>query len=111
MKPETLEVIRTFTPYVLSGITLGWLIVVFVLKKTYAKQEDVDAQQAELADLRSSYKRLDEIVRSLPSHDEISDLKLSIERLRGDIKEIRPKLEGLDRISGLLLENEIKGKH
>ncbi|WP_181878287.1 hypothetical protein [Vibrio parahaemolyticus] len=46
MKSESLELIRTFTPWVMSGITLGWIIVVFVLKKTYAKTEEPDCRQA-----------------------------------------------------------------
>ncbi|WP_198159511.1 DUF2730 family protein [Grimontia marina] len=54
---------------------------------------------------------LQQHVEKLPDHDEISGLKLSIEKLRGDIREIRPKLEGLDRISNLLLENELKEKN
>lgn len=104
MSENTLELIRTFTPWMLALFSLLWLVVVFVFKKTYARKDDIDT-------LRRDHESLVQKVANLPDHEEVADLKLSIERLRGDIKEIRPKLDGLDRISNLLLENELKEKN
>lgn len=107
----TLELIRTWWPILATVLNVLFLLACFVLIKTFARKEELQSIKEAHTQLASSHVALQQHVEKLPDHDEISGLKLSIEKLRGDIREIRPKLEGLDRISNLLLENELKEKN
>lgn len=99
----TLEEIRTYTPWALAILSLLWTVVLVVINKTFATKKEV-------SELQTRHERLAAQVRDLPSHQEISDLKLSIETLRGDIREVRPQLQALQKMSDLLIENELKEK-
>ncbi|SHO58780.1 DUF2730 family protein [Vibrio quintilis] len=99
----SLEEIRTYTPWMLAGLSIIWTVVLLMINKTYATKKEVNA-------LRSDHEQLKNKVEDLPSHDEINSLKVSIETLRGDIKEIRPQLYSLQKMSDLLIENELKEK-
>ncbi|SIO94804.1 DUF2730 family protein [Vibrio spartinae] len=106
----TPELIRTWWPILATALNVLFLLICFVLVKTFARKEDLQALKERQDKMASEHDALEKRVSQLPDHDEVSDLKLSIESLRGDIREIRPKLDGLDRISNLLLENELKDK-
>lgn len=98
------DLIRTWWPILAFILNGCFFLVIWALVKTFAKKEDVD-------ELKKDHESLRQQVAKLPDHSEIADLKLTMEQLRGDIREIRPKLDGLDRISNLLLENELKEKN
>ncbi|WP_159064928.1 DUF2730 family protein [Thaumasiovibrio subtropicus] len=107
----TLELIRTWWPIVATALNILFLLACFALVKTFARKEDLQAVKEAHNHLQAQHQALSQQVENLPSQNEVSDLKLIIEKLRGDIREIRPKLDGLDRISNLLLENELKDKN
>ncbi|MDF2186162.1 MULTISPECIES: DUF2730 family protein [Grimontia] len=107
----TLELIRTWWPIMATVLNVLFLLACFALMKTFARKEELQNIKEAHSELAQRHIALQQQVEKLPDHDEVSGLKLSIEKLRGDIREIRPKLEGLDRISNLLLENELKEKN
>lgn len=103
-------VIKNWPP-IFAGLSLAGTVGLMLLGKTYAKRESVEFLQGELASVRQRMDYLEKAVDDLPSHQEISALKLEMSELRGDLKAIRPELRRLDRLSDLLLENELKDKN
>ncbi|WP_417595001.1 DUF2730 family protein [Oceanospirillum sp.] len=82
-------------------ITTGGLVIMALLSKTYAKQEAVDEQARRIDHLEG---RMDD----QPTRKELHDLHLEIASLRGDLKELSPRLDRVQHMSDLLLENELK---
>ena len=84
-------------------ITTGGLVIMALLSKTYAKQEMVDKQTRRIDHLEG---RMDD----LPTRTEMHQLHLEIANLRGDLKELSPRLERVQHISDLLMENQLNEK-
>lgn len=97
----TLEEIRTYTPWALAILSLLWAMLLLVINKTFTTKR-------EFSELQSKHERLEARVKDLPSHRELAELQLNMEKLNGQISAIRPQLQAVQRISDLLLENEIK---
>lgn len=104
------DTVIKYWPPLYAGLSLAGTVGLLLLAKTYAKRESVDALQGELSTVKQRMDYLEKAVNDLPSHQEISTLKLEMSELRGDLKSIRPELKRLDRLSDLLLENELKDK-
>lgn len=102
-------VIKNWPP-IFAGLSLAGTVGLMLLTKTYAKRETVDELTGQMAAVKQRLGYLEKTVDELPSHQEIGALKLEMSELRGDLKAIRPELRRLDRLSGLLLENELKEK-
>ena len=84
-------------------ITTIGLVIMALLSKTYAKRESVEVLRRELNTLET---RLDE----LPTKTELHGLHLEIAGLRGELQSFSPRLERVQHLSDLLLENELKEK-
>lgn len=98
-----LEFLRTWWPVVVAVLNVLFFLIAWGLSRTFARKDELDTLSREQLLIK-------ERITNLASHSDVASLKVCIERLRGDIKEINPKLEGLGRISNLLLENELKDK-
>ncbi|PTP90103.1 MULTISPECIES: DUF2730 family protein [Vibrio] len=103
MKPETIDAIRAFTPWVMWGIGIGGTFAAFAMKKTFAEKKEVET-------LRQEHEVLKSKVSGLPNHEEFYELKLSIEAMRGDLKALSAALQPLQHISNLRLENDLRDK-
>ena len=84
-------------------LTTVGLVIMALLSKTYAKRDDVKA-------LESRMTRSEERLDDMPTKTDIHNLSLEISDLRGEIKELAPRLDGVQRLSDLLLENELQEK-
>lgn len=104
----------------LSGVVM---LVQLLLAKTYAKKEVVDEMGktiALLAEKSAAKESVTELAKEvagvvgrleeLPNKDELHQLGIDIEGLRGDLKQVGPRLDSLQHMSNLLLENELKEK-
>nr|WP_211185866.1 DUF2730 family protein [Brenneria salicis] len=78
-------------------------LVMFLLAKTYAKREEMDS-------LTHRVSAMETVIASMPNQKELHALQLEMSNLRGDLKALAPKLAQVQRISDLLLENELKEK-
>ncbi|MBA5235273.1 DUF2730 domain-containing protein [Pectobacterium aroidearum] len=78
-------------------------LVMFLLAKTYVKREEVDA-------LKQRVSGIETAIAGMPNQKELHALQLEMSNLRGDLKALAPKLAQVQRISDLLLENELKDK-
>lgn len=85
-----------------AGATTGALVLMALVGKTFVKRETVVALEQRVA-------AVEQTVESLPSDDELHQLNLEISELRGELKALQPQLQGVQRISDLLLENELNG--
>lgn len=107
----TQEDIRTYWPIALAVVNLVFILAAFVLHKTFATKDDTNEIKQEQARLRQDFNLLESQVGQLPSATEVANLRVSMETLHGDIKEMRPQLKSLQRMSDLLLENELKERN
>lgn len=103
MNSYNLEVIRTLTPWLFAIGSALWVLVAFVINKVFARKSDVDA-------LQTSHNQLQREVAELPKQKDISKIFVALETINGDIKEVKTSIDGLERMSHLLLENELKGE-
>lgn len=78
-------------------------LVMILLAKTYVKREEVDT-------LKQRVSALETVIAGMPNQKELHALQLEMSNLRGDLKALGPKLAQVQRISDLLLENELKDK-
>lgn len=90
----------------LGAFALSFLVMFLATK--FAKREELDAIASDVSKLKKDVSTIQGQLESLPTKDDIHKLNLEISGLRGDIKEIKPELAGVKRISNLLLENELK---
>lgn len=95
------EVIAKYWAPIWALLTTLGLVIMALLSKTYAKQESVEALRRELDTLET---RFDE----LPTKAELHGLHLEIAGLRGELQSFGPRLERVQHLSDLLLENELK---
>lgn len=106
----SLEEIRTYWPVMLAVINLVFILAAFVLHKTFATKDDTNEIKQKQTELRQEFNMLESKVEALPSATEVANLRVSMETLHGDIKEMRPQLKSLQRMSDLLLQNELQEK-
>ncbi|ATG74332.1 hypothetical protein AN401_11655 [Zobellella denitrificans] len=104
------DVIANNWPPVLAALSLVGTVGLSLLGKTYAKREETQALNGEMTAVQQRLAHLEAKVSDLPGHNELAALRLEVSELRGDLKEIRPVLSRLERLSDLLLENELKEK-
>lgn len=100
---EMMEVIRTFWPITATFLNVAFILGAFVLRKSFVSQKDFEV-------LRRSHDQLQAKVSNLPEPGEITALHIAIEKLRGELNGITPTLKSVEKISDLLLENELKDK-
>lgn len=86
-----------------AAITTAGLVIIALLSKTYAKQESVEELKREIDSLESRFN-------DLPTKAELHNLHLEIAGLRGELQSFGPRLERVQHLSDLLLENELKEK-
>lgn len=92
-----------YYPLVFLSLNGVFWLVVYVLHKTYAKHEQVEALEKDVLLIQTN-------IANLPSKDLTHKLELRIEQLSGDIKRIEPSLVSVKTLSDMLLENELKSK-
>ena len=98
-----LDVVKAYWPLIAAVVSLVTLVIQTLLIKTYAKREDVSA-------LQNRMSAVEQKISGLPSEGDLHKLQLEISVLRGELREVRPELAQLRRLSDLLLENELKEK-
>ncbi|MFQ1004753.1 DUF2730 family protein [Gilliamella sp. CG22] len=83
-------------------------VLVAFLATKFARREELNTVAEDVSRLKRDVSVIQGQLESMPTKDDIHKLNLEISGLRGDIKEIKPELASVKRISNLLLENELK---
>lgn len=95
------ELLAKYWAVIWSVLTTIGLVVMALLSKTYAKQESVITLQQKVDTLENSMSQL-------PTEKELHKLNLEISGLRGELRSFAPRLDQVQKLSDLLLENELK---
>jgi membrane protein insertase Oxa1/YidC/SpoIIIJ len=82
-------------------VTTLAMLVLALMSKTYASRDDVQA-------LTGRVDRVEEKLDGLPTKTDLHQLALEMAGLRSELSLVIPKLDGVQRISDLLLENELQ---
>lgn len=108
------EQIRTFWPIIATVLNGVLMLVIYLLGRTFAKRDELtqlkELHSSEVSELKAMHRELETQLASMPDHKEFAALTVSMEGMRGDTKEIKSQLLGLERMFNLLLENELKEK-
>lgn len=98
-----LEVVRTFSPWVLAGFSAGTSLIALLVNRFFATKKEVE-------EIRQKQELLESQVENLPDRDDWHQVQLSIEGVRGELKVLNAQLQPLQHINNLRLENDIKEK-
>ncbi|OPX57059.1 DUF2730 family protein [Oceanospirillum multiglobuliferum] len=95
------DIIAKYWAPIWALVSTAITLIMILLGKTYAKKEVVEEMQRKMDHLNGR-------MNDLPTRSELHDLHLEIANLRGDLKELSPRLDRVQHMSDLLLENELK---
>jgi len=84
-------------------LTTVGLVIMALLSKTYAKRDDMQRIEQRVIHIESK-------VDDLPTKTDLHNLALEMSSLRGEMSQLAPRLDGVQRLSDLLLENELQEK-
>ena len=100
------DVIRSNWQVIVVIVSVTASIIQLWLSKNYARKEDVLGMEKRVMKLEMT---VEHTLKTLPDEADIASLKLEISELRGELKEMRPKIEQVSHLSQMLLENELNG--
>jgi predicted nucleic acid-binding Zn-ribbon protein len=95
------ELILKYWAPIWALLTTAAIIVMAFLAKTYAKKEDVQAVSKKVDHLES---KLD----SMPTQQQMTELLIELANTRGEMKELRARIQPVQHLSRLLLEQRLK---
>ncbi|NVP03173.1 DUF2730 family protein [Photobacterium damselae subsp. damselae] len=75
-------------------------ILQILLSKTYVKRE-------EMQEVKKDLEKVKKDIESLPTGDQVHELKLELADVRGEIKELRAALVPVNHLAQLLLEQQL----
>ena len=100
---EALAWLGKYWAMIWAGLSTAGFVVMALLSKTYAKRDDLN-------DLKQRVTQVEDAVSGLPKKEDLHALALEMASLRGEISQLTPRLDGVQRLSDLLLENELQEK-
>jgi type II secretory pathway component PulF len=83
--------------FVISGVQL----VQILLAKTYARKEEVQ-------EVSNKVDLLEAKVESMPTQELVTRLTLELSEARGEMRELRAKIQPVEHLAQLLLEQRLK---
>lgn len=98
-----MDLIREWWAVIWALLLTAWNIVQLFMAKTYARREALEA-------VTVAVEALEKKVDALPSQGENHKLQLEMSELRGELHALREKLEPVNHLANLLLEERLRGK-
>ncbi|EKF9438041.1 DUF2730 family protein [Vibrio cholerae] len=83
---------------VFSSLVMVGLVL---LSKTYAKREDLAKVEKKVDDLKAH-------VDSLPTQQQVTELLVELANTRGEMRELKAKIQPVEHLANLLLEQRLK---
>ncbi len=99
-----LEFIATHWIKIYALVSIGFYLLVWAIKKTYASKENVEGLNRRLTQLEGEIKQL-------PDKDDMHKLELTITTVNGKMDGLSQQMEKLQRTTEMLLENELQGEN
>lgn len=89
-----------------SGVagSLIWL----KLDIRYAKRNDINQLRDGQEKIARRMDRVEEDLKHLPSADDVTNLRLAVEEMKGETRTLHASIKGLSRLVDLLVEKEVK---
>lgn len=87
-------------PIVWAGAISAVQVVQILLAKTYARRDDMESMRRDMDEMQAK-------IEHLPTDDEMHELQLELERVRGEITELRAELKPVNHLTKLLLEQRL----
>ncbi|MGX9522482.1 DUF2730 family protein [Vibrio mediterranei] len=87
-------------PIVWAGVISAVQVVQILLAKTYARRDDMESMRRDMDEMQAK-------IEHLPTDDEMHELQLELERVRGEITELRAELKPVNHLTKLLLEQRL----
>lgn len=72
-----------------------------LLSKTYAKREDLAKVEKKVDDLKAH-------VDNLPTQQQVTELLVELANTRGEMRELKAKIQPVEHLAHLLLEQRLK---
>lgn len=104
----TLELFRTIWPFVTAIVNLLFIFAVFALRKTFATKQELSALKSDHHSLKNEHEQLVSKVMSLPGHQDIGELSIAMEEMRGEIKAVSGVLKETKYMLNLIIESKIQ---
>lgn len=83
---------------VFSSLVMVGLVL---LSKTYAKREDLAKVEKKVDDLKAH-------VDNLPTQQQVTELLVELANTRGEMRELKAKIQPVEHLANLLLEQRLK---
>ncbi|EGR0074829.1 DUF2730 family protein [Vibrio cholerae] len=88
--------------------SIAWTVFSFLvmvglvlLSKTYAKREDLAKVEKKVDDLKAH-------VDNLPTQQQVTELLVELANTRGEMRELKAKIQPVEHLAHLLLEQRLK---
>ncbi|MGO2235544.1 MAG: DUF2730 family protein [Marinomonas sp.] len=94
------ELILKYWAPVWSILATAAIVVMAFLAKTYAKKEDVQA-------IAQKVDHLEAKLDTMPTQQQMTELLVELANTRGEMKELRAKIQPIENLSRLLLEQRL----
>ncbi|MGR6833600.1 DUF2730 family protein [Aliivibrio wodanis] len=96
-----MEVLKSWWPMIWALVLTLVQIIQILLAKTYARREELDKVNKNVADLT-------EQIKHIPSHKEMHELRLELSETRGELRELKAEIKPINNLAQLLLEQQLK---
>ncbi|OEE42306.1 DUF2730 family protein [Vibrio anguillarum] len=93
--------IKTYWPIAWAVLSTLGMLVLALLSKTYAKRDDLAKVEKKVDELKAH-------VDSLPTQKQITDLLIALERTNGRMESLEAKIQPVQHLAQLLLEQRLK---
>jgi len=80
-----------------------FFLVVWAMSRTFAKKDDVTHLTERVSKIESS-------IIDMPGTNDFHELDKSLIEVSGKLDAVMPQLDGLKKITEILMENELRGK-
>ncbi|XDF79190.1 DUF2730 family protein [Aliivibrio fischeri] len=96
-----MEVLKSWWPMIWALVLTLVQIIQILLAKTYARREELEKVNKNVADLT-------EQIKHLPSHQDVQNLRLELSETRGELRELKAEIKPINHLAQLLLEQQLK---
>ena len=93
--------VKTYWPIAWAILSTLGMLILGLLSKTYAKRDDLAKVEKKVDELKSH-------VDSLPTQKQITDLLIALERTNGRMESLEAKIQPVQHLAQLLLEQRLK---
>lgn len=105
---DILTTIRDYWAITMAIVGLFISYIWLKLDSRYVKQSDLTEFKRSVSNVKSRVEHIEEDLKQLPKAEDIAKLRISITEMRGESKAIFTKLESLQNLVQLLIEDKVQ---